>query len=285
MSARIDNQGVLSCLSWFKGKAHDKAHTAFLLLRQSEFQGFWLKGASRQVRAALNKAAVAKKVAAMADEYYQMASLDDQRNAWFKIHMGMEYADHYVLQIGAAIDVLKKKLPNPTDEQRTILVSARNFADAMVPVIELMDLLDSRRPPRVVVFKTLSRTVAANLLGDGLQLAMKTLREPEIEYVWMTEVAPDGTKFQVCQGIVKWPKGTRHGCSKYSCSRAGNSQCEACGHAIKNPFNWVPLLIDDARDNSPCSLWVGKDCAEKLFGCEVSGDALYSNGPGAAVRK
>lgn len=51
-------------------------------------------------------------------------------------------------------------------------------------------------------------------------------------------------------------------------------ESEELGHAIKDPFNWVPLLAYNHK-KTPHALWVGRDCAEKLFGCEVEGDAIY----------
>jgi hypothetical protein len=73
--------------------------------------------------------------------------------------------------------------------------------------------------------------------------------------------------------IVDWPDGTLHNKSHFNYS-ANNQQCQACGHAIQNPFNWVPILAFNTT-KVPHSLWVGRDCASKLFGCKVEGDAIY----------
>jgi hypothetical protein len=53
-------------------------------------------------------------------------------------------------------------------------------------------------------------------------------------------------------------------------SAAGNEQCQACGHAIKSG-RFVPLVLDGK--NGLCSLWVGRDCAERFFGCKVTGES------------
>jgi hypothetical protein len=39
------------------------------------------------------------------------------------------------------------------------------------------------------------------------------------------------------------------------------------------PHNWVPLVAQMAA--GPASLWVGRDCAKKLFGADASGEATY----------
>lgn len=74
---------------------------------------------------------------------------------------------------------------------------------------------------------------------------------------------------------LNWPEGTQHNKSRFFQSN-NHMQCQACGHAIQKPFNWVPILAyGHSEKPTPCSLWVGRDCAGKLFGCKVEGDAIY----------
>ena len=102
------------------------------------------------------------------------------------------------------------------------------------------------------------------------------------EYV---EVMIKGQKVSVYEVVIDWPDGTLHFRSKFLRSE-NHELCQACGHAIKDPFNWVPILaygteplehqlIGVPAKSVPYSLWVGRDCAHKLFGCEAEGDAIY----------
>jgi hypothetical protein len=271
----VDDDAVLS---WFKGKSQINARAALLALRVSAAGGYWLKGASRRCRAALNKCNVAHKVAHVADEIqknepYHIKGRDNPlNNAWYIVHMAMQYGDRYVERIGDAVKILKKaKL---TEVQRPVMEKAEKFGHDMAPAIKLMNVLDECRPKPLIAFGTLSRTVVENLFDSRLKLDPKTLRSPEIEWKRVRETLPDGRTVMVWVGIIKWPEGTRHGASKFGTSRAGNDQCEACGHAIKDLSNWVPALIDD-EEGVPHSLWVGRDCARKLFGAKVEGEARY----------
>jgi hypothetical protein len=71
-------------------------------------------------------------------------------------------------------------------------------------------------------------------------------------------------------GRMLWPEGTTHRESRYA---HGSSNCHACGHQIRSPYNWVPLVAQTAT--GPVSLWVGRDCARNLFQAEVTGDGRY----------
>lgn len=286
MGAAMTNLRCEAILSWFKGKAQQNAGVALALLMDSEKQGFWLKGASRKVRAALTKANVADKTARNADACYKIlcqsiSPLDPaayelakvEREAWFKIYMGMHYGSR-IVDILPACAILRAT--TKLEFREAIVAKAEQFARDMMPSIELMALLDSRRPARVVVFKTLSPTVLKTFSTMGMEgMNLSTVREPEIKWEWVDQMAADGTKFQVRIGTIIWPKGTRFNCSKFSMgSKTGNRQCHACGHAIKNPYNWVPVLVDNTV-GVPHAILMGKDCACNLFGAEVAGDAMY----------
>jgi len=100
-------------------------------------------------------------------------------------------------------------------------------------------------------------------------IAFDTLEVPPVEWTWI-EQEVNGTTVRVPVGRIIWPEGTRHGTSRYA---RGASHCHACGHAIGNPYNWVPLVAQTA--SGPASLWVGADCARNLFNVDVSGQAEY----------
>lgn len=84
-------------------------------------------------------------------------------------------------------------------------------------------------------------------------------------------------KFTAPGGQLKWPEGTKFNATGY-CRTANNHQCQACGHAIKNAFNWVLLVVDSAA-GVPHAMWVGKDCAQTLFGVAVKGELRLTGNP------
>src|SRR6266404_3963041 len=104
---------------------------------------------------------------------------------------------------------------------------------------------------------------------------LSTVREPPYEDVWVTAVDKDGRKYQVIERRIKWPAGTKFNASRFHCTN-NNWQCQACGHAIKDPGTWVPFLID-SLDGAPHAFLTGKDGARKLVGCEIEGEVKYEN--------
>jgi hypothetical protein len=154
---------------------------------------------------------------------------------------------------------------------QNVNVVIERWARANAEVADLVALLDSRRPKPTVVMKTLSPTVAQNVSAH-IGLDVSTIQSPPMHGEWI-EVEFKGRKMKVWQVVIDWPEGTQHFKSRFLHSDS-NDLCQACGHAIKDPYNWVPLLSYDAN-KTPYSLWTGKDCAEKLFGCEIEGDAIY----------
>lgn len=240
-------------LSWFSGKALLEATRALDLLAASEAAGYWLPNSSRFVRSRLTKQAVARKLAGTAPG--TPSALYEMRNGNF-MH---------------APKILATK--EPADVTRW----ARDFA----PLAELVALLDSRRPKPVIVCKTLSPSVVTHLSGK-LGLALTSVEIPPSKGEWRDVTRPiKGDRYGRTETVkiwhveIIWPAGIRHGRSCFGTSNAGNAQCEACGHAIRDPYNWCPLVAREA-DGEPTSLWVGKDCARKLLECEVDGgEAIY----------
>ena len=140
----------------------------------------------------------------------------------------------------------------------------------------MLKLLDSRKPIPTLVCKTLSPTVLVNV-GKTMGVELDSIAVPEIVWKWVKRTGKGGLVFEIAVPKIIWPKGTRHNTSRFAKGTAHNVQCHACGHAIKNVYNWVPLLANAAGfiTPGPVSLWVGRDCARKLFGCEVTGDAEW----------
>lgn len=279
-----------SILEWFSGKARDTiVNFTIPALVESEQLGYWKKGVSRTVKASLNKQNVAQKLSkAMEAQIGEPDRWGSGRNRLPYDHPlcdgagDMRYGSygqapkHLLPEVKAKRDVKGDFTFTPNKATGPVSANAiiERWAQAFAPVQELIELLDSRRPKPVFVMKTLSPTVAKNLSAH-IGIDVTTLAVPEMhgEYV---EVEIKGQKVQVYEIIIDWPEGTLHNRSRFLHS-ANNSLCQACGHAIKDPYNWVPILAygTEAPKPAPYSLWVGRDCAAKLFGCEVEGDAIY----------
>ena len=285
-----------SILEWYSGKARDTIVNFVLpALVECEELGYWKKGVARTVKAALNKQNVAQKLSRSLDERFGEADrLSNGRKRLgydHSLHAGA--SDMLYGSYGRAASHLTLEATNKRNAQGNFIFTTKTgqvnanaaierWAQAFAPVQELIDLLDSRRPKPVVVMKTLSPTVAQTISAH-IGLDVSTIQSPPMHGEWV-EFMYKGQKVRVYEVVVDWPDGTLHNQSRFHYS-AHNEQCQACGHAIKNPFNWVPILAYGPTPlggrrvtpdgTTPYSLWVGRDCAGKLFGCKVEGDAIY----------
>jgi len=290
---------------WYTGKAL-AAIRAFVLptLAQAERDGYWPKGASRKVMAQLNKQAVAQRFAKWEDRDLNDRDLDqatgrlhdvnDVRPWWQAKLRGRDFVHAMefglvgqaprLVTLGAALEPFCRN-----EAERAALTTARGWAADFAPIAELVELLDSRRPPITIVLGSLSPTVAANL-GRSLGIRFDSISIPPTRWVWekVKMRGKDGkpVEVQVQVGYIDWPEGTEHNRSRFAYgSRAGNMQCHACGHAIQDPYNWVPLLAERPVDDQAhrlveaqahkLALWVGRDCARKLFNVDIKGDSKF----------
>lgn len=272
-------------LEWFSGKARDTIENfAIPALVESEGLGYWKKGVARTVKAALNKQNVAQKLSRALDE--QFGEVDRYSSGRKRLGYDhplydgasdMQYGSYGRAPRHLTADAKKKRDAKGdftlTTKAGSVIANQaiERWAQAFAPVQELIELLDSRRPKPVVVMKTLSPTVAKNVSAH-IGLDVSTIQSPPMHGEWV-EIMHKGQKVTVYEIVVDWPDGTLHNKSRFLHS-VNNSLCQACGHSIQDPYNWVPILSYDAT-KTPYSLWVGRDCAKKLFGCEVDGDAIY----------
>lgn len=268
---------------WFTGKAAEKARWACDQINASLDEGEWLPGVSRTVRASLNKlSATTKKRARLADKVSEQRPYDhgtDEervkplRHALWNIGHRM-YFGGPTDRMEGDVNILASRQDLLTSEEKTVLDTARAFTAAFKPVWAAIKFLDAQRPKPVFVFKTLSPTGARLLQEAGYK--PDSARLPKFVY----HREPNEKGEMVCWIEIIWPEGTLHGKSRFiGGSRAGNEQCHACGHAIKRPDNWVPLALDN-QNGEIHSFWVGRDCAKKLFGVEMKGEAKYRNPEG-----
>jgi hypothetical protein len=263
---------------WFTGKAAEKAKWAVDQINASLAEGEWLPGVSRTVKAALDKInAKAQKIAKMADQLekdlpYASDKYPDLNAPGAIPGLKEVYRSIYwLLKYGSGKDIDLNLLAQHANspESKEVLAAARRALAGRQPIVEAIAFLDAQRPKPVFVFKTLSPTGAKLLLDAGYK--PDTAQLPIFRYYRDEDGNPEME--------IIWPEGTKHGKSRFKHGTKHNFQCHACGHAIKNALNWVPLHIT-TETGEIHSFWVGRDCAKKLFGVEMKGDAKYLNTDG-----
>lgn len=277
-------------LYFFSGKALLNAEEGLSLLEASIEAGYWLPGASRRVRATLTKANIAQRFARNNEyqlEHWGVPAGESQYDQEFHEIAQMGWNACHMMQYGGWAYIkhinIEKMREVAADrhgtEANTILDIIEQYMKAFAPVQEAVLILDATRPAPVYTNLGVSPTVSDTLrtLTNGMDSKLDTIRPvpSHMEKEERTDLAT-GQKFFVFVTILDWPEGVRHNRSRYAGGTIHNNQCHACGHAIKNGYNWVPVLVDDA-EGVPHSLWVGRDCARSIFGIDVKGELEYTN--------
>lgn len=235
-------------LKWFSGSSLAKAKDALELLDASLEHGSWLPGASRKVRAALGKANVAKKTIKTNDKY-------NAPKAESAIRFAVDYGSFSGLSKLTSEEAIAGLTGN----------ALKYFINFKLLVITL-DRLDATRPVPVFTSLGVSATLTATLKAfDAEKVSVAELVPEQVEY----KGERGETLYKVIYKLV-WPEGIKHNTSRYH-STNENLQCQACGHAIRNNYNWVPLVLW-AKDGTPKSCWTGRDCCESLFGIKLTGE-------------
>jgi hypothetical protein len=273
-------------LRWYTGKARDAVSALLPAFEESVREGEWVPGLARKWKAALNKATVAKKVSEQFKEYLGPLSTGKREytgEGWEICHLlyfGKFQSAKLILDdVAELLPLLKSLKPEVRIHVEKALDEATNFGEDFLEIAGHVEYLDSMRPKPVFTVIGLSPTVTKTLQECGLKLDPKTVRMPPIVWEVVEELDYKGRPVRRRRGRIEWPKGTVHYASRFA---HGNSQCHACGHLIKNPFNWVPILMDDA--SAPHSLWIGRDCAQKIFGIKAKGDIELEGSPGGETK-
>lgn len=239
-------------LRWYSGTSLTNAKAALELLDASIKNGFWMPGASRKVRAALGKCNVAKK------------QIKTTRSSESRVETDLYSA----VQYGVFYPSFTK---HTAKELRTVPLAGEGFMTDMQPVISEMFRLDNTRPAAVFTLMNASPLVSSHL---------KTLNVTKVEVcplerqVEETVDAKGNVSWRYVY-VLLWPAGIKHLTSKFAYGTNNNAQCHACGHAIKNGYNWVPMVLT-MKNGDICSYWVGRDCAETLFGVKLEGELEIS---------
>lgn len=279
----VDRAAVLR---WFKGKSLENASAALDLVEASLKEGSWIPGASRKVEGALNKANIAVKLARgweaenWAQAGHHSTLLGDLGERGTGLGTGWQVAHN--MKFGAfraiqSIDI--SALRTEADQygaasgrtyersraQLAALTRAAEYQQDMSTVAAAVERLNMTRPaPKFLRPGTVSPTVQRTLDAMGAV----SIEVAPMEYRTIERLDKDGKKIFVTVCVLLWPQGTEH---HTSLKGYLGSNCEACGHAIRNGFNWVPMLIT-TKTGGKKSLWVGRDCAKRLFEVELKGD-------------
>jgi len=266
-------------LRWFTGKARVNAEAALKMLEESLAHGSWLPRHSTKVSAALRKANVIAKIARnhrddleainhymVNGEYKEtIAALNrlyPGRRGWELAHCMSSGSFTHVQKIDFA------SIRNAAPHLNPVIDLAEQWADDFLPVVLAIEKLDATRPVPTFTVLGVSPTVTHTLKVMGIAGSMETIRPCPIRWEECTEVNPKTGKtvyFQIAH--LDPPAGTVWDASIH----AHGNHCHACGHLIKNNYNWCPLLVDDAA-GTPYLLMVGRDCAESLFGIKMTGE-------------
>jgi hypothetical protein len=278
--SNIDRAAVLS---WFTGKALVNMTEALDALDRSIAQGFWEKGWSRKVRAAATKATKAISYGRKARRLKLFPELNYKLEHYEEISAAKYLVEWMIHGHVRASDVAKVKSEDHLSlAQRLAVDTARKFSEELEPVYAAMERLDATRPKAVFTSIGLSPTVTRTLAGLGIETngAKFTIECPEMKTEEIETVDAKGKKSYRTVITIVWPEGCRHHSSRFPMMAGTNYlQCESCGHAIRNAFNWVPLLVQ-VEGQPARSMWVGRDCAEKLFGFKIEGEIEIANRPG-----
>lgn len=262
---------------WFTGKALKEAEAAFAILAQSVEQGFWVKGGGLKVTSRLNKQNVAKKWAKAhegdlvsvnhysRDGVYQRESSERgwtlHHNMYFGSFRAAQETDWATVEAGCQ-----------NDAERAAVAYARAWAADWAEVAAAIELLDSRKPQPVFTSLGLSPTVTMTLsrLGVAAFNDDVTIEVPPFKTEWVKMVIK-GREVEVPVSTPVWPEGTEHNTSMHAHSGRSYNCCHACGHAIRNGYNWCPIVVK-VKGEAPKSMLIGRDCALNIFRIKMDGD-------------
>lgn len=266
------NDNFDTILKWYSGKGLTNAQMALGLVRESVAQGYWVKGASRKVMATLDKANVAKKAGKANEDVLGNLGVKPGESrydadkvaaqAGWRLSHSMYFGQFHYVQ---GVDFAALEAAAVTAAEKSAIALGKAYAQDFAEISKAIKTLDATRPqPRFLADGEVSPTVRRTL--DGMD-AVKAEVCP-IEWKLVERTDEEGRVYMTWVGKLLWPADTRHNRSRFA---NGGCNCEACGHRIKNPYNWVPFILT-TRDGAHKSLWVGRDCAERLFGVKMDGD-------------
>jgi hypothetical protein len=150
------------------------------------------------------------------------------------------------------------------------------YAELRNECAKAVDYLNSLRPLPVITEIGLSPRTTTTIKEMNLDLDMASIQYPEIDKKLVHarsletgELLYDREKnpVMVWHYFIVWPKDTMHDQSRFA---HHHQNCHACGKYI--PSNrFVPLQAVDKNSGRHISMWLGQDCARKIFGVKDEG--------------
>lgn len=246
----------------FSGKQADAVRAAFALINESLAQEYWVKGASRRVRASFpgkhNK---------ICSSFYRADLFDAETSeSIYRVDFFLSYGPFHMRgmtdeDVQVYRDQLRAFISNEKPNVQAKLLAQIDAKFSVVStfrrLVEVVKYLDEKRPKPVYTVLGTSPTVNRHLdeikTDYTVPATMPELKLEETDEGWVS--------------YLEWPEGItfpRQSLVKTSC-------CQACNHAIRNGYNWVPVIVQ-STDKRPMGLWVGSDCARTIFGIESSAE-------------
>lgn len=278
-ASKIDRERILR---WFTGKAREKMAGVLDTLLESAAQGSWSEPrASIRLRSALGKPTVLVKLAKAMSKDVELeidALLLGKGGGRSSLGQGWNLRHNMLYGLAAAQANAFEYWPANWDERasaeaRSIVQQAKEWIADLLPVVELADRIDATRPQPVFTLIGASPTVTKTLeylTGDAApSLNFKSIRVCPIKWVEVERVDPKTGQVRYrWVGHLDPPADALWNCSRFADL---HDCCHACGHHIRNPSNWVPILIDSFSRQRPMLLFVGTDCARTIFGVRMKG--------------
>lgn len=254
-----------------KGKKLEKFLESVRILNASAEQGGWIEGGSRRASSGFYQGSGIRMIEDAASGRVSWKN-EAFSEAMFSLHYG-----NPVKNVDAAVAVITKE-----ELKKFSREYARAWMLLSTEARELSAALDKTRPLPKITKVGLSPKVTKTLQECNLDLDLSTITYPELETFEMEVLVPVKNKktgevemkwvMQEFQRPV-WPKGTVHNQSRFAMNTNG---CHACGKNIPSG-RFVPFYAEDKKSGKKVSMWVGCDCAKKLFGIKDVGVAREEN--------
>nr|BFD64790.1 hypothetical protein BdHM001_34710 [Bdellovibrio sp. HM001] len=252
----------------YSGKNLEAVEAAIAMVNESVAAGFWLPRVSRKARAGFSKPSKAASRArtvyrGLSDKFYNAEGEERERLDKLK----------WIANDIQASAAYGREMPTKEEIEQVIhlypagsLDYLKDNVDVLSQIRETMNILDSLLPIPVVTELGFSPKVQATLLECNLRVDLSTVRFPDIERKVVEFTDKNGRKkYRVLYRLI-WPEGTMHGASRF----ASGGHCEACGKAIPSG-RFAPFQAFDKESGRHISLFVGSDCAKKIFGVRFAG--------------
>jgi len=266
----------------FSGKRREKFLISIAAINDSLAQGSWVPGMSRKAQTGLYQGIAKARVPSDVKRALDMVCTAE----WYCTNMVesmLNYGKAPYLITKKESDFIKgsTKMPKTLDEQialgvKTIRTHSKlKFTDDVIDAWaklcteshQAMQFLDAQRPAPVITKIGLSPKVTKTLTEMNLDIDLSSIRYPDIERRKVKILNKKGEEVEVEIPFIKWTKGIVHNASRFA---TGGANCHACGKYIPSG-RFVPIEAKDKKNNRLVSMWLGCDCANKIFGVKDVG--------------